>query len=108
MKRTPSLAAGLMAICLTPFFGCSANRAYVAAPCAPPVVYMQDVPEPHLKGRTNRDLAAWAIDLREALRRSNLDKLHLREWLAGRSPNASSPTTPPEAVPPDTSPRTTP
>ena len=80
-----------MAICLTPFFGCSANRAYVAAPCAPPVVYMQDVPEPHLKGRTNRDLAAWAIDLREALRRSNLDKLHLREWLAGRSPNDPPP-----------------
>jgi hypothetical protein len=44
---------------------------------------MQDVPEPPLAGATNKDLAAWAIELREALRRSNLDKYHLREWLAG-------------------------
>ena len=69
-------------------------------PCSPPVVYMQDVPEPVLVGKTNRDLAEWALGLREALRRANLDKFHLREWLDGRS--ESSPDTPPSAVPPTT------
>jgi hypothetical protein len=39
------------------------------------------VPEPVLTGQTNKDLASWAIALREALRRSNQDKQDLRAWL---------------------------
>jgi hypothetical protein len=108
MNPTSKPAIGLLALFLIPFFGCSANRAYVAAPCSPPAVYMQAVEEPYLRGRTNRDLAAWALDLRDALRRSNLDKLHLREWLASRSPDETSPTSPPEAVPPEDDPRQAP
>ncbi len=46
----------------------------------PPAVYLQDVPEPQMRGRTNGDLANWALELREALRQSNGDKKALREW----------------------------
>lgn len=52
----------------------------------PPAVYLQDVPEPQMRGKTNGDLAAWAIDLREALRQSNSDKSALRDWLASFPP----------------------
>jgi hypothetical protein len=51
----------------------------------PPTVYLQDVQEPPLRGRTNGALAAWAIELREALRQANSDKAALREWAAGTS-----------------------
>jgi hypothetical protein len=43
-------------------------------------VYLQDVPEPVLSGKTNNDLLVWAIELRQALSMSNLDKLALRSW----------------------------
>lgn len=49
----------------------------------PPTVYLQDVPEPRMKGRTNGDLLAWALDLRAAVRLANADKKALREWAAG-------------------------
>jgi hypothetical protein len=49
------------------------------------VVWLQDVPEPVLAGRTNKDLVNWAVSLQGALRRSNLDKLHLREWADERN-----------------------
>ena len=50
-----------------------------------PLAYLQDAPEPPLRGRTNRNLAEHAVEPREAsLRRSNLDKLALRDWLADR------------------------
>ncbi len=48
----------------------------------PPAVYLQDVPEPERKGRTNGDLAAWALELREAVRMGNSDKAALRKWAA--------------------------
>jgi hypothetical protein len=51
------------------------------------VVYLQDVPEPALAGKTNKDLAEYVLGLREAVRRSNLDKLRLREWAEGQKPN---------------------
>ncbi|MDR2945911.1 MAG: hypothetical protein LBV79_04100 [Candidatus Adiutrix sp.] len=46
----------------------------------PPVVYLQDIDEPKLAGRTNGDLAEWAVELRAALRQANADKKALREW----------------------------
>jgi hypothetical protein len=46
----------------------------------PPVVYLQDVPEPKMRGRTNGDLLTWALDLRAAVRLGNSDKAALREW----------------------------
>ena len=46
----------------------------------PPAVYLQDVEEPVLRGKTNGDLAAWAAELRAALRLANADKKALREW----------------------------
>ena len=51
-----------------------------AIPCSPPVVWLQDVPEPSLEGDTNKDLVEWIVSLQEALRRCNLDKAGLREW----------------------------
>jgi hypothetical protein len=39
-----------------------------------------------MRGRANRDLAAWALELRQALRQSNSDKAALRNWQASRFP----------------------
>jgi hypothetical protein len=50
----------------------------------PQTVYLQDVPAHLFRGATNADLAAHVLDLREALKRSNLDKAALRDWLAGQ------------------------
>jgi hypothetical protein len=47
---------------------------------SPPAVYLQDVPEPVRAGKTNADLAQWALDLRAALRAANGDKAKIREW----------------------------
>jgi hypothetical protein len=49
----------------------------------PPVVYLEDVPEPKMRGRTNGDLLAWALELRAAVRLANSDKKALREWVDG-------------------------
>ncbi len=51
----------------------------------PPAVYLQEVAEPRLSGRTNGDLAEWVVELRAALRQANADKKALREWAAGAS-----------------------
>jgi hypothetical protein len=50
------------------------------------VVLLQESPEPALGGKTNKDLAAWALALRAALRQANADKRDLRAWLAGQEP----------------------
>lgn len=60
--------------------GCASAPMAVSLPCSPPVVYLQEVEEPQLRGGTNKELAEWALALREALRRANLDKRRLREW----------------------------
>jgi hypothetical protein len=60
--------------------GCASKPPPVITVCYPPVVYLQDVPEPTLDGRTNKDLVEYVLKLRESLKRSNLDKFHLREW----------------------------
>ena len=85
-----TLLAALAAAVLA---GCAAKLP-VAVPCSPPVVWLQEVPEPPLGGKTNKDLAELVIGLREALRLSNLDKYHLREWLAERHGEP-----PPESLP---------
>lgn len=74
---------GLTALCLSLFISGCGSKAPACPPplvIAPPAVLMQDVPEPKLKGQTNAALAAWAVELREALRLSNGDKAALREW----------------------------
>ena len=48
------------------------------------MVYLQDVPEPVLPGKTVADLSQWALDLKAALRLANSDKRALREWLQGQ------------------------
>ncbi|MDR0620732.1 MAG: hypothetical protein LBJ61_02485 [Deltaproteobacteria bacterium] len=40
--------------------------------------------EPTLAGKTNKDLAEYVLGLREAVKRSNMDKFHLREWMGER------------------------
>jgi type IV pilus biogenesis protein CpaD/CtpE len=76
----PHKKLAILALALALMGGCAAKAAPAVAPCSPPVAYLQDVPEPILRGKTNKDLAEHVLDLREALRRSNLDKFHLREW----------------------------
>jgi hypothetical protein len=47
----------------------------------PPLVFLQEVPEPKLQGKTNADLALFILALQEALRLSNKDKENLRAWV---------------------------
>lgn len=62
--------------------GCAAGPCPPARPMAPPAVYLQDVPEPEFRGRTNGGLLAWALELREAVRMGNADKRAIREWMS--------------------------
>jgi hypothetical protein len=48
------------------------------------VVYLQDVPEPAMPGKTVGDLTKFAADLRAALRMANADKAALMAWLEER------------------------
>ena len=77
------LALGLTALALTVCLSACGKPCPPARPMMPPVVLLQDVPEPALRGKTNGDLAAWALELREAVRLGNSDKRALREWVAG-------------------------
>jgi hypothetical protein len=72
----------LALIILVAVSGCAAALPCVPVIVPPPVVYLQDVPEPVFRGSTNADLAQHVLDLRTALRRSNLDKARLREFYA--------------------------
>ena len=74
-----------MLLALTPFWSACAPDCPPPRPFLPPAVYLQDVPEPQMRGRTNGDLANWALELREALRQSNGDKKALREWVDGQA-----------------------
>lgn len=56
----------------------------------PPAVLLQEVPAPGLRGRTNADLAEWALELKAALKLANEDKAQLREW-AGQPPLIPTP-----------------
>ncbi len=69
-----------MLLALTTCLSACAPSCPPPRPVPPPAVYLQEVPEPLFRGRTNGDLAAWALELRQALRQSNSDKKALRGW----------------------------
>ncbi|MGL4208288.1 MAG: Rz1-like lysis system protein LysC [Candidatus Adiutrix sp.] len=46
----------------------------------PPLIYLQEIPEPQIKTPTNGHMLNWAIELRAALRLANSDKAALRAW----------------------------
>lgn len=69
-----------LVVCFLMLTGCANRGSPIVVPCSPPVVYLQDVAEPTLDGQTNKDLARYVLELKEALKRSNLDKYYLREW----------------------------
>jgi hypothetical protein len=48
----------------------------------PPAARLQDVPIPPFRGKTNDDLMSHVLDLREAIKQSNLDKAALRKFYA--------------------------
>jgi hypothetical protein len=62
--------------------GCAALPPPCPAVVFPPAVYLQDVRPPIFTGTTNADLAAYVLDLRQAVERSNMDKARLREFYA--------------------------
>ena len=83
--RTMSLARlGLSALCLALLLtGCGSKPCPPARPTQPPAVLLQDVPEPKFRGKTNADLVAWSLELRQALRLANKDKAELRKLSNG-------------------------
>lgn len=48
-----------------------------------PEALIADTPVPVLKGSTNKDLLFFAIELKDALERSNRDKAGIRKWKLG-------------------------
>ena len=60
--------------------GC-AKTCPAVRPIRPPIVYLQTIPEPQFKGKTNADLLAYILDLRQALRLANSDKQALQKWM---------------------------
>jgi len=72
-----------MICALTVFSACS-TKCPPVRPMSPPVLLLQQVPEPKMRGKTNGDLLNWAIELREALRLANSDKRALQGWLEER------------------------
>jgi hypothetical protein len=83
-ESDPEPVLGLVLAFLTLFTGSYASRLPEVLPCAPPVVYLQTVPEPVIGGPTNADLVRYAIDLKYALRQANADKEALRLWAEGQ------------------------
>ncbi len=77
--RNLGLGLTLLALALS-WTACAARPEPPVRPADPPAVCLADVPEPEWRGRTNGDLLAWALALREAVRRGNADKRALREW----------------------------
>jgi hypothetical protein len=47
----------------------------------PPATLLQPTPKPVFAGRTNLDLATYALDLKDALQSCNDDKAALRNWI---------------------------
>ncbi len=78
------LKIGPLLIALTVLSACS-TKCPPTRPVSPPLVFLQEVPEPAIKGRSNGHLLTWALELREALRLANSDKKALRDWLASES-----------------------
>jgi hypothetical protein len=67
----------------TLLIGCSpkVEYIYVATPIYPPLVYLEPVPEPKLKGKTNNDLAKYIFSLRTAIAEGNHHKLKIQQWI---------------------------
>ena len=64
MRTMNRAALGLMltclALCLT---GCGNKQCPPCRPNLPPAVYLETVPEPRLRGKSNAALAEWAVEL---------------------------------------------
>jgi hypothetical protein len=69
-------------IFLTLLSGCGKiEYVSVPAPIYPPIVYLEPVQEPQLKGKTNNDLAKYIFALRTAIAEGNHHKLKITEWI---------------------------
>jgi hypothetical protein len=79
MKLTKKLVNGVLKLFQIAFLSSCAAKT-VTAPCYPPTIYLQEIPEPSLCGKTNHDLIIYLLDLKEAVRLSNSDKRNLQEW----------------------------
>jgi type IV pilus biogenesis protein CpaD/CtpE len=79
MKLIKKLVNGVLILFLIAFLSSCAAKP-VTTPCYPPTIYLQEIPEPSLLGKTNHDLIIYLLDLKEAVRLSNSDKRTLQEW----------------------------
>jgi hypothetical protein len=88
MKITKRLVIGALASFQILFLtNCASKTTPVTYTCNPPSVYLQNIDEPMIEGKTNKDLVEYIVKLREVIRQCNLDKLHLREWVQETSMN---------------------
>jgi hypothetical protein len=60
--------------------GCAREVITCPPQLPPPVIYLQEIPEPIFKGAANKDLLDYIIDLRTALKTANADKEAIREY----------------------------
>lgn len=78
MKPSKQIVIGLMLLSLA---ACSTPSQLPPTPQAKPSPeWLEPVPEPKLAGRSNGDLAAWALALREALREANSNLGAVKRW----------------------------
>ena len=85
--KIPLWPLGAAALCLMMSSGCSRTE-YVTQvkieKVYPPEALMQAVEVPSLKGNTNKDVVAWAIQLQEALAAANANLNAIMEWASER------------------------
>lgn len=71
------LSALLLTACTTTQTITKTEFVYVT----PPKAYVQTYETPKLRGKKNRDLLIWALDMKEVLKLHNEDKKALQNWI---------------------------
>ena len=77
---------GMLLLCLMTCSACSMPEMQIVR-LTPPETLTTAVAIPEWEGRTNGDLLRWAIKLRQACDRANVQLAAIRSWKNGRDEN---------------------